>query len=220
MDKNIFIGIDLGTTGMKIIMMQDNGDIIDKKYIDYQISSPKAGYAEQRPADWWDGLCKISRELIEKNSHVTKQIAGIGITGQMHTQVYLDENGRPLRDAITWMDQRCQSLVEEINKENRETIFEHTSNYLTTTYTAPHIVWVKRNQPDLYKKTDKILLAKDYLKYKLTGEMATDYSDAVGTLLFDVAAKKWSDEMFELFRIKKSLMPEADKSAVIIGQVT
>src|SRR5690554_968965 len=98
MAKNIFIGIDLSTTGTKIIMIQDDEDIVDKKYIDYQILSPKTGYAEQNPADWWDGLCKISRELIQNNSYLAKRIAGIGITGQMHTQVYLDENGHPLRD--------------------------------------------------------------------------------------------------------------------------
>lgn len=220
MGKNVFVGIDLGTTGIKLILIQDDGVVIDKNYADYPILSPKPGYAEQNPDDWWNSLCRLSKELLERNSQVRDDIKGIGIAGQMHTQVYLDAEGNPLGNAITWMDQRCQSIVDEINARHRDTIFQHTSNYLTTTYTAPQIVWTKRNNPELYGKTRKILLAKDYLKYKLTGEMATDYSDAAGILLFDVTAKTWSEEMFELFEIERSLMPEVGVSALVIGNVT
>jgi len=220
MEKSLFLGIDLGTTGIKVIMMQADGKVIDKNYADYTILSPKADYAEQDPDDWWDSLCRVSQELMARNAGLLERIVGVGVTGQMHTQVYLDMHGNTLGNAITWMDQRCQTLVDQMNQSHRATIFRHTANCLTTTYTAPHIMWVRNNEPDLYSKTRKILLAKDYLKYKLTGEMVTDYSDASGTLLFDVAAKKWSSEMFELFGVEESLMPHVDKSALVIGEVT
>lgn len=220
MDKRVFLGIDLGTTGIKLILMRDDGTVIDKNYADYPILSPQPAYAEQNPTDWWNSLCRLSRELLARNSEVLPSLTGIGITGQMHTQVYLDAQGKPLGNAITWMDQRCQPLVDELNRHHRSEIFRHTANYLTTTYTAPHILWVKRSKPELYAQTAKVLLAKDYLKYRLTGEMITDFSDAAGTLLFSVADRKWSSDMFALFGIEQSLMPSVDKSAVVIGTVT
>lgn len=218
--SGIFLGIDLGTTGIKVILMQADGKVVDKNYADYPILTPRPDYAEQNPQDWWNSLCRISKELLQRNSSLRHSIIGVGITGQMHTQVYLDREGNSLGTAITWMDQRTQAMVDQINQVHKETIFQHTSNYLTTTYTAPHILWVKRNRPELYAKTAKILLAKDYLKYRLTGEMVTDYSDAAGTLLFDVGAKRWSQEMFGLFEIDESLMPAVGKSALVIGRIT
>ena len=176
--SGIFLGIDLGTTGIKVILMQADGKVVDKNYADYPILTPRPDYAEQNPQDWWNSLCRISKELLQRNSSLRHSIIGVGITGQMHTQVYLDREGNSLGTAITWMDQRTQAMVDQINQVHKETIFQHSSNYLTTTYTAPHILWVKRNRPELYAKTAKILLAKDYLKYRLTGEMVTDYSDA------------------------------------------
>src|SRR5690554_4367857 len=220
--SNYFLGIDLGTTGTKVILMREDGKIIDKKYTAYDILNPEPEFAEQNPRDWWQGLCDISRLIVERNQGLINKIAGIGIDGQMHTQVYLDSDGQPLRNAITWMDQRSSKIVRNINsdRQQRELIFNSTANYLNTTYSAPNIKWVQENEIELYQKTEKILLAKDYLKYLLTGEMVTDYSDAAGTMLFDVVAKKWSAEMFELFRIKRSLMPAVDKSTRIIGKVT
>lgn len=222
MNQEIFVGIDLGTTGMKIIFMDIDGTIIAKNYVDYPILNPEQGYAEQKPSDWWQGLCKISTEVLNEYPELKDKIACIGISGQMHTQVYLDKNNCILRNAITWMDQRTTKLVERYNakEENRVAISDNTLNSLSTTYTAPHIVWVKEEEPDIYRKTEKVLLAKDYVKYMLTGEMVTDYSDAVGTLLFNTVKKKWSEEMFRLFDLAPGLMPEVDKSAQVIGRIT
>jgi xylulokinase len=219
--SNYFLGIDLGTTGTSIILMRDDGKVTDKGYAGYKLLNPSDGYAEQRPQDWWEQLCIVSKELIERNSHLAKDIACIGVDGQMHTQVYLDKNGCPLRNAITWMDQRSSKVVEEINgkEENRKFVFEHTSNFLNTTYTAPNIKWVQEHEPEIYSKTAKILLAKDYLKYMLTREMITDYSDGAGTMLFDVCSKTWSEEMFSFFGIDASLMPEIGESATVVGAV-
>lgn len=222
MKNEIFVGIDLGTTGTKVILLQADGKVIDKDYVEYPIRNPAPGFAEQNPRDWWDGLCKISNNIMARNQDLVDRIVGIGIDGQMHTQVFLGDDNRPLRNAITWMDQRSSELVAEINKDEakKKAIFESTANFLTTTYTAPQIVWVRNNEPEVYQQTSKILIAKDYLKYRLTGEMITDYSDAAGTLLFDVRRKKWADETFNIFGIKRSLMPEVEKSALVIGHIT
>ena len=217
-----FLGIDLGTTGTKIILMREDGKVIDKNYVEYEILSPESGYAEQNPLDWWQGLQKISQEMLGRNQDKVDQIVGVGIDGQMHTHVYLDQNYQLLRNAITWMDQRSKEIVENINAEAKlkEKIFKATSNSLTTTYTAPNVKWVQKNQKEIYQNTKYILLAKDYIKFLLTGEMVTDYSDAAGTMLFNVAEQKWSAEMFKLFGIERAFFPEVDKSAAVIGKVT
>ncbi|MFW5889352.1 MAG: xylulokinase [bacterium] len=217
-----FLGIDLGTTGTKIILMREDGRVVDKNYVEYEILSPKADYAEQNPLEWWEGLSKISKEMLARNQDKLDKIAGLGIAGQMHTQVYLDKNHKVLRNAITWMDQRSKDIVEKINAdaELKDRIFKATSNSLTTTYTAPNVKWVQENQKDIYRKTKHILLAKDFIKFLLSGQMITDYSDAAGTMLFNVAEQKWSGEMFDLFKIDRSLFPPADKSAKVIGKVT
>ncbi len=217
-----FLGIDLGTTGTKIILMREDGQVIDKNYVEYEILSPESGFAEQDPLAWWEGLARISKEIMDRNEDKLDQIVGLGIDGQMHTQVYLDENFNVLRNAITWMDQRSKEIVDKINADNnmRNMIFKAASNYLTTTYTAPNVKWVQENQEDIYHKTEHILLAKDYIKFLLTGQMITDYSDAAGTMLFNIAEQKWSAEMFELFKIDRSLFPPVDKSAKVIGEVT
>lgn len=217
-----FLGIDLGTTGTKIILMREDGKVIDKNYVEYEILSPEAGFAEQEPQAWWGGLARFSKEMMARNEDKLDQIVGLGIDGQMHTQVYLDENYRVLRNAITWMDQRSKEIVEKINSDNdlKNRIFNATSNYLTTTYTAPNVKWVQENQEDIYHRTEHILLAKDYIKFLLTGQMITDYSDAAGTMLFNIAEQKWSQKMFDLFEIDRSLFPPVDKSAKVIGEVT
>lgn len=217
-----FLGIDLGTTGTKIILIREDGKVIDKNYVEYEILSPESGYAEQNPLDWWVGLKEISKEMMTRNKDIIEKIAGIGIDGQMHTHVYLDRNYQILRNAITWMDQRSKKIVEKINgdAELKNKIFKATSNSLTTTYTAPNVKWVQENQKEIYEKTKYILLAKDYIKFLLTGKMVTDYSDAAGTMFFNVAKQQWAAEIFELFGIEKSLFPEVDKSAKVIGKVT
>ena len=222
MNRDIFVGVDVGTTGEKVVFLNSKGNILASESIEYSIKSPVEGFAEQDPSKWWEGLSRATRKIIEGNPEFKSDITCLGISGQMHTQVYLDENGDILRNAITWMDQRSKEIVEEINSSqaNRKTISDHTYNFLTTTYSAPNILWVKRNQPEIYQDTKKILLAKDFLKYKLSGDFSTDFSDAVGTLLFDTKNKKWSPELFELFGLKRSLMPHVGKSGEIVGEIT
>lgn len=222
METHLFLGIDLGTTGCKVILLNANGKILDKGYAEYPILSPQPGYAEQDPEAWWGAVCQITRELTRRNIEAVRRIIGIGICGQMHTQVYLDQHQNIVRPAITWMDQRSQPIVAELRKndDTQRLIFKNTANFATNTYTAPKVAWVKRFQPEIFNGTAKILIAKDFIKYKMTGEMITDFSDAAGTLFFDVVKKRWSQEMFDLFAIERDLMPEVSQSAVIIGQIT
>ncbi len=222
MDKNLFLGIDLGTTGTKVVLMNHKGELIRSESAEYQILNPKQQFAEQNPDDWWNAVKTLTNKIFTDRPELKAKTAAVGIAGQMHTHVYLDKDNQVLRNAITWMDQRSQAIVDRINsdQQNRELIFDITANFLTPTYTAPNIIWVKENQADIYAKTEKILLAKDYIKFKLSGEMVTDYSDAAGTLLFDTEKLQWSEELFGLYGIDKSLMPSLAPSTAVIAEVS
>ena len=219
---NFFLGIDLGTTGLKVTLLTETGQLIGSEYCEYPILSPQPGYAEQDPQAWWDGFIASCQLLKEKYPAELNDVAGIGICGQMHTQVYLDNENNILRPAITWMDQRASDIVDRINQDEaaKELVFQETQNFATTTYTAPQVKWVIENQPEVWSKVSKILIAKDFIKFKLTGQMVTDFSDASGTLLFNVKEKVWSEAMFEYFGIPRETFPDARPSAEIIGEVT
>lgn len=216
------LGIDLGTTGLKATLREASGRIISSEYVEYPIDSPQYGFAEQDPELWWAGLVKCCQRLRDGFPERMGNLLGIGICGQMHTQVYLNDRMEVLRPAITWMDQRASAFVSRLNEDwaAKALIFQETKNFPTTTYTALHMKWVQENQPDLWKKVSHILVAKDFIKYRLTGEMMTDYSDAAGTLLFDVEKCRWSEEMFHLFQFPQSIMPGVLPSDEIIGRIT
>jgi len=216
------LGIDLGTTSLKVSLFSEDGVLLASQSREYPIQIPQPGFAEQDPLDWWNALISASQTLKQSHPQEFDQIAGIGICGQMHTQVYLDKNDRILRPAITWMDQRSASIVERIQNDPaaRDLIFQATSNAVSTTYTALHVKWVQENQPEIWSNVDHILLAKDYLKYRLTGEKVTDFADASGTLLFDVQKETWSQAAFDFFGIPRRMFPEVLPSDEIIGQVT
>jgi xylulokinase len=218
----IFLGIDLGTTGLKAALVDEKGAILGTQYRSHQILSPRDGYAEQDPEDWWTGLGSACQALKREHPEAFARIAGVGICGQMHTQVYLDREHRALRPAITWMDQRAGGLVEEINndREAKKLIFQESQNFASTTYTALHALWVKREQPEVWGKVSSILVAKDYIKLRLTGRLVTDISEASGTLLFNVKERCWSDALFRFFGFPRSFFPEVLPSDVLIGTVS
>ena len=219
---NILMGIDLGTTGLKVTLWEESGKLLGSEYCEYPILTPQPGFAEQDPEAWWAGFISACQDLKARLPEAFRAVAGIGLCGQMHTQVYLDEDDNALRPAITWMDQRASGIVERINQddESRALVFAETHNFASTTYTAPQVVWVRENQPDVWVRTRRILVAKDYLKYRLTGRAVTDYAEATGTLVFDVVKREWSGEMFRFFGIPSDIFPEAGPSDEIIGQVT
>ncbi|GAB4549030.1 MAG: xylulokinase [Anaerolineae bacterium] len=219
---NRFLGIDLGTTGLKVALFQETGQLTDAEYAGYPILSPQPGYAEQDPEAWWAALVTACRNLKSRHPADFDQIAGVGICGQMHTQVYLDSENRILRPAITWMDQRSHAIVDQINQDDeaKRLVFQETHNFATTTYTAPQVRWVKEHQPQVWSQLARVLVAKDFIKFRLTGQMVTDYSEASGTLLFDVRQRAWSERMFTFFGFPRTLLPDVLPSDEIIGHIT
>ena len=216
------LGIDLGTTALKASLFHEDGRLVASESRSYPVLSPKPGHAEQDPEEWWKALVSVSAALSQAHPHEFAGIAGIGICGQMHTHVYLDREGCLLRPAITWMDQRSCGLVRDINcnDEAHELVFRESQNFATTTYLAPQALWVKREEEVLWGRVRHILVAKDYLKYRLTARMVTDASDASGTLLFNVKERCWSEELFRFFGFAPGLLPEVLPSDEIIGKVT
>jgi xylulokinase len=220
--NSVFLSIDLGTTGLKVSILSENGLLLAQSSRLYPIDTPWRGAAEQNSEFWWNALTACCHDLRIRAEEPFSRISGVGICGQMHSHVYLGADGNPLRSAITWMDQRSVKLLERLEAESgfSDYVFEHTCNSPAPTYTAPNCLWVQEEQPEIWEATHSVLIAKDYLKYRLTGEMVTDYSDAAGTLLFDVAKQCWSQEMLSLFKIDRSFLPDAVPSNIIIGHVS
>jgi len=217
---NCYFSIDLGTTGLKSSLMNENGDLIISKGQEYEIVSKKSGWAEQDPEVWWRALKETVSAINSEKPDLLESIKAISICGQMHTHVYLDKYEKPLRNALTWMDQRASVIIEKWKNEGLDKEIEKlTLNFPSTTYTAPQIIWIKENEKETFEKTDKILLAKDYIKFLLTGEMTTDPSDASGTMLYDVKNNVWCDKLFDIFNISRNLFPEVKKSTEIIGYI-
>ncbi|MGD0726863.1 MAG: xylulokinase [Spirochaetia bacterium] len=219
---NSLLGIDLGTTSLKASLFLEDGSLLAFESRGYPIVAPKSGYAEQDPEEWVKALSQACASFKEAHPLEFGRMAGIGICGQMHTQAYLDREGFVLRPAITWMDQRSCGLVNDINCDEKahDLIFQESQNFATTTYTALQALWVKREQETLWEKVRHILVAKDFLKYRLTGKMATDPTDASGTLLYNVKDCAWSDALLRYFGFSPSLLPEVLPSATIIGTIT
>jgi xylulokinase len=211
-----YVGIDLGTSAVKLLLMDEKGQIAKIVSKEYPLSFPKPGWSEQNPSDWYEKSMEGLKELI---SEVDKsQIAGIGFGGQMHGLVVLDENDEVLRPAILWNDGRTEKQVKYFNEEiGRDKISQYTGNIAFAGFTAPKILWMKENEPELFAKIAKIMLPKDYLAYRLSGSFCTDYSDASGMLLLDVEHKCWSKEMLSLCDIREEQLPKLYESYDKVG---
>lgn len=206
------IGIDIGTSGTKTVLFDLDGNIIKSKTVEYPIYQPYNGWAEQNPEDWWNAV----QETLDYVG--TENVAGIGLSGQMHGLVMLDKDGEVIRPAIIWCDQRTSAECDEITRViGRDRLVEITANPALTGFTASKIMWVKKHEPENYKKCRHILLPKDYIRYRLTGEFATDVSDASGMQLLDVKNRVWSKEISEKLGIDFSLLPKLYESAQISG---
>jgi len=214
------LGIDIGTTGAKALLLSENGDVTASQSVEYPLLTPKPNWAEQNPEDWWEATVSAIRTCLEKTPS-NAEIQAVGLTGQMHSSVFLDIDGNVLRPAILWCDQRtesqCQQIIDTVGFEQ---LISYTSNKALTGFTAPKILWLRENEPEVYAKVHKVLLAKDYIRYKLTGTFATDVSDASGTLLFDVANRGWSDEMLQALEIPRQWLPDCYESTDITGYVS
>ncbi len=214
------IGIDIGTTGVKTVLIDIKGKLKETHTVEYPLITPKPGWAEQNPDDWWNATLKSIRAILKKTDIDGQKIKGIGLTGQMHGAVFLDEKYNVIHPAILWCDQRTAKECEEINEiVGKDKIFEITCNPVLTGFQAPKILWLRKNKPEIYKKVKKILLPKDYIRFCLTGEFATDVSDASGTSLFDVKNRKWSEEILEKINIPEEFLPKVYEGTEITGYI-
>ena len=212
----MYIGIDLGTSAVKLLLVDADGRILNEVSKEYPVFYPHSGWSEQNPEDWKNAVFEGIKELTEKVDK--SRIKGIGCGGQMHGLVVLDENDNVIRPAILWNDGRTHKEVEYLNGViGKDVLSENTANIAFAGFTAPKILWMKANEPELFEKIEKIMLPKDYINYILTGVHATDYSDASGMLLLDVKNKKWSDKMLEICGVAEDKMPELFESSEIIG---
>lgn len=215
------IGVDLGTSGTKTVLFSTDGQPLASKTIEYPLYQPQNGWAEQAPEDWWHAACGSMKEVISKSGINPKDIKGIGISGQMHGLVMLDKAGNVLRKSIIWCDQRTAAECEEItNKVGASRLIELTANPALTGFTASKILWVRNHEPEVYEKCAHILLPKDYVRYMLTGEFATEVSDASGMQLLDVPNRCWSDEVLSKLGIDKSLLAKVYESPEVTGKVS
>lgn len=214
-----YIGVDLGTSSVKLLLMDDDGNIVNTVTKEYPISFPKPGWSEQNPTDWYEKTVEGIKELISNID--SSKVAGISFGGQMHGLIILDENDNVIRPAILWNDGRTTKECDFLNNQyGKDKLTNNTANIAFAGFTAPKILWLKENEPDNFKKISKIMLPKDYLAYRLSGEFCTDVSDASGMLLFDVKNRCWSEEMLELVGIKKEQMAKVYESYECVGNLT
>lgn len=219
-----FIGIDLGTSAVKLILIDESGEVKRIVSKTYPIYFPKPGFSEQNPQDWYDQTISGLRELLGKDSGHSNncispsEIGGISFSGQMHGLVALDRNDSVIRPAILWNDGRTKKETDYLNNViGKDKLIKYTSNIAFAGFTAPKLLWMKENEPLLFSRICKIMLPKDYLLYRFTGIHATDFSDASGTLLLDVPRKKWSDPMMHICQIHEDMMPALYESSAVVG---
>ena len=215
------LGVDLGTSGTKTVLFDVNGQAIASETVEYPLHQPQNGWAEQAPEDWWDAARTTIRSVIDQSGVKAEDIKGLGISGQMHGLVLLDADGNVLREAILWCDGRTQEECDEItNTIGRGRLIQITANPALTGFTAGKILWVRKHEPELWAKVRHILLPKDYVRFKLTGEYASEMSDASGTNLLDVPNRCWSKEILDALNIDDSLMPRLTESSDVAGYIT
>ncbi|KAF0095472.1 MAG: xylulokinase [Puniceicoccaceae bacterium 5H] len=213
------LGLDVGTSSTKAVLIDTDGNVIDTCAPTYPFQTPRPLWAETDPHLWWDAAIKAIRQMVEKVG--ADQIVGIGLTGQMHGLVLLDAQGEVLRPCIMWNDQRTARQCEQITRKvGASQVLEITGNPILPGFTAPKIQWVAEHEPEVFSRIAKILLPKDYLRYKLTGEYFGEVSDASGTSLLNVAQRKWSDSMIEALGIQRSQLPELTESPVASTRVS
>ena len=210
------LGIDLGTSALKLLLVDGGGAVLNEVTKEYPLSFPQPGWSEQNPEDWWRAVVEGVPELLA--GFDAAQVAGIGAGGQMHGLVALDENDAIIRPAILWNDGRTAKEVDYLNNEvGRDKLGQHTANIAFAGFTAPKLLWMRKNEPDKFAKIRKIMLPKDYINYKLTGVHCTDYSDASGMLLLDVQNKRWSAEMCQICGVSVEQLPRLYESWEIVG---
>src|SRR5215213_3714091 len=221
MATQYFLGIDTSTTSSKALLIDEHGEVIAVASSPHTLQTPRPLWSEQDPREWWQAVSATIRAVLEKAGIGGERVAAVGLTGQMHGLVLLDEAGNVLRPAILWNDQRTQSQCDEIHHIiGRERFIQITGNVALAGFTAPKILWVKENEPEVFAKSKHVLLPKDYIRYKLTGEYAMDKADGAGTVLFDLKSRNWSDDVLSALDIPRAWMPKTFEGPVFTGYVT
>jgi xylulokinase len=218
----MWLGIDVGTGGSRALLVDERGAVragYTAAHEEMHMERPL--WAEQRPENWWDAVVDAVRGVLAKAGVSGDQVKGIGLSGQMHGLVILDEANRVIRPSLIWCDQRSQQQVDFVNSTvGREKVLEYTANPVLTGFTLPKLLWVRDHEPANFARVKKMLLPKDYVRFQLTGEFASEVSDASGTSVFDVVRRRWSWEMMDALGIDRSILPKCYESSEVTGQIT
>jgi xylulokinase len=219
---SVFLGVDVGTSGTKTIAVKEDGTIVGSSTVEYPLFSPKPGWSEQNPDDWWQATIRGVQQVLRKSRIKPKDIKGIGLSGQMHGSVFLDKSHQVIRPALLWNDQRTAAECQEIETRagGRQELIKLVANPALTGFTAPKILWLRNHERRNFDRTVQVLLPKDFVRFRMTGEFATEVSDASGTLLLDVKKRRWSDQLLELLELDQSLLPAVYESEEVSGRLS
>jgi xylulokinase len=217
---SVFLGLDVGTSGVKAILVSEAGDVVASATTPLALSTPRPGWAEQDPEAWWSASVASVRAVVAQRPD--DEVRAVGISGQMHSSVFLDRAGQVIRPALLWCDGRTTAQCAEITRlaGGEEKLREWVSNPALEGFTLPKVLWLRAHEPDAYARVATVLLAKDFIRYRLTGALATEPSDASGTLMFDVARLRWSDELLAAVGVSRALLPDVGGSSEVLGRLT
>ncbi|MGD9049291.1 MAG: xylulokinase [Anaerolineae bacterium] len=220
-ERTLFLGLDVSTTGAKALLIDETGAVVSSATVELALSTPKPLWSEQDPHDWWDSIAESIRQALAGAGATGIQVASVGLTGQMHGLVMLDADGKVLRPAILWNDQRTGEQCDQIRARlGKSRLIQLTGNDALTGFTAPKILWVREREPEVYARAAHILLPKDYIRYRLTGDYATDKAGAAGTLLMDIGKRDWSLEVLDALDIPVGWLPETHEGPGVTGRVS
>lgn len=214
------VGLDVGTTGARAVAVDESGGVVGEAASSYPLLTPRPQWTEQSPQEWWRGAQEALAEVCGQLRSRHLQIVGLGLTGQMHGSVFLDRSGAVIRPALLWNDQRTARQCQEITgRVGPERLVEITGNPALTGFQAPKVLWVREEEPEHYRRIERVLLPKDYIRYRLTGELATDASDAAGTLFLDLRRRGWSHEVLDALEVPEGWLPAVYESPEVTGAV-
>ena len=218
----MWLGIDVGTGGTRVLVVDEGGKIragVTAPHEDMRMERPL--WAEQRPENWWDATIQAVRGALDEARITGRDVRGVGLSGQMHGLVILDKDNAVIRPSLIWCDQRSQPQVDAINQTvGRDKVLQATANPVLTGFTLPKLLWVRDNEPERFARVRKMLLPKDYVRFRLTGDFATEVSDASGTALFDVVKRQWSSQMMDALGLDRSILPKCHESVEVTGQIS
>lgn len=217
-----YLGIDVGTSGTKTLLIDENGRVLAEANAEYPLHQPKPGWTEQNPDDWWQATVKTVREVLQKSAVKKEDVKAIGLSGQMHGSVFLDKRDQVIRPALLWNDQRTAAECEEITQRagGRKSLIKLVANPALTGFQAPKILWLRNKEAKNFNKLARVLLPKDDIRRRLIGDYVTEVSDASGTLLLDVVKRKWSKKLLEKLELDESLLPRVVESEDVTGTLT